>query len=206
MEVGGDLYDFLKGTDDSLHVVLGDVSGKGVGAAFYMTLVKGMLCVAAETARGSAHLLETVNRHLFLHSEPGIFLTAVSVHMTHQGPWTMAKAGHNPPLLLRADGTLTEVAPRGTILGFVEDPGLIETAIPMESGDTLLLYSDGLTEAMNPKGEEFGVEATKDVFQAHRQDSVETMMNALLQAVKEHRGTASPSDDLTLVLLRKEVS
>ena len=157
-EVGGDLYDVLRLPGDRLFVVLGDVSGKGIPAAMFMMLATALLRVAARGGLEASELLARLNEELCVDNPTSMFVTlACAVADGAAGTLRYAMAGHPTPVLLTAAGEPRLLsADAGTIVGVL--PGLTfpSATVQLEPGDTLVLYSDGVTESFDPQGRAFG--------------------------------------------------
>jgi serine phosphatase RsbU (regulator of sigma subunit) len=207
-EVGGDLYDFLVLPNERIGFVVADVSGKGVPAALYMTLTKGLLASVAERESDPGAILRQVNRHLHEVCRRKVFVTMVmGVLDPATRTVTYARAGHNPSIWRRRDGEMLRLlsAPGlglGLAGGKLFDRSLQPETIRLGLGDILLFYSDGITEAMNAKGEEFGIERLMDA--ARRADglSADAIRDMILSEVSEFLGDTLPQDDITLVVIR----
>lgn len=210
-EVGGDLYDFLPFPDGRLAIVVADVSGKGVPASLYMTLTKGLLNSLAEETSDPGEMLREINRHLYDVCRRKVFVT-LFLGILDPACRTLqyARAGHNPTIHLDSrTGAATQLESRGMGLGMVGsalfDPALVVATLPLESGDTLLFYSDGITEAMNRKDEEYGVDRL--LLFARQQTSAKTavqLRDAILADVRKFLGPDPPQDDQTLVVVKVE--
>jgi hypothetical protein len=208
LDVGGDLYDFLKLQDGRLGFGVADVSGKGVPAALYMTLTKGLL---AAVTRDTSHLpsvMEEVNRHLYGVTRKKVFVTMVLGFLDPERRLLQcARAGHNPVVWRRKLRASTELVSSGGLgLGItasrVFGKQLQVAELQLSQGDAVVFYSDGITEAMNASLEQFGeerlmsaVERTDDMDAAATHDSI-------LGEVREFLGGVHPQDDMTLVVLR----
>jgi serine phosphatase RsbU (regulator of sigma subunit) len=207
-EVGGDLYDFLNLPDGRLGIVVADVSGKGVPASLYMTLTKGLLASVSETTSDPGNILREVNRHLYVACRKKMFVTLLLVVIDPQGrTLTYARAGHNPPVWRRKIASETALlrAPGiglGLNSGDIFKRTLKVESRQLEAQDILILYSDGITEAMNDKREEYGEERLMAV--ADRLDGVsaEKVRDEVLADVGAFLGKTPPQDDQTLVVVR----
>ncbi len=207
-EVGGDLYDFIELTDDRLGIVVADVSGKGVPAALYMTLTKGLLASVAEASSDPGEILREVNRHLYVACGKKMFVTVLlGVVDPSRRTFSYARAGHNPPVWRRAeDNETTLLRARGLGLGLnsgdVFNRALTVETIQLEVRDKLILYSDGITEAMNEGRIEYGEERLMAL--AARSDGLnaEQMRDAIVADVSAFLGPTHPQDDQTLVIVR----
>lgn len=207
-EVGGDLYDFLDLPDGRLGIVVADVSGKGVPASLYMTLTKGLLASVSETTSDPGAILHEVNRHLYIACRKKMFVTLLlAVFDPHRRTLTYARAGHNPPVLRRnRAGETTLLKAPGIGLG-LNGGDLFKRTMKVESAsleaqDLLILYSDGITEAMNEQREEYGEERLMEL--AARLDSIsaEGVKDAVLNDVGAFLGRVPPQDDQTIVVVR----
>jgi serine phosphatase RsbU (regulator of sigma subunit) len=152
--VGGDFYDAFAIADGVWGIAVGDVCGKGVDAAALTALARHTVRAAAHEQAAPGAVLEALNRAVLAESRPGQFLTAIFARVTalHGGRFAFAFAcgGHPPPVLLDAEREPRPLDCSGTLLGVVEDPELVDAHAELEPGDTLLLYTDGLTEAGAP--------------------------------------------------------
>jgi len=206
-QVGGDFYDFfeLPGEPGRLGVVIADVADKGVPAALMMALSRAVIRAAALEDRGPAATLRQANQLILKDSRDSLFVTAFyAVLDTGSGRLTYANAGHNRPLWLRlGTGEVQELAARGIALGAIEDAELEERAIDVAPGDVLVLYTDGVTEAMDAEGEPFGVGRLRQVVAAHPQASPEQVVAAVEGAVSDFTGGAPQSDDIALFVVRR---
>lgn len=207
-EVGGDLYDFVEFPDGHWGFCVADVSGKGVPAALYMTMTKGLLASEGRVAGDLNELVLALNEPLYLAGRKKTFVTLV---MARLDPSTRAleiiRAGHNPVLWRRPGHNETVyLQPDGLGLGLVSNKTLrkklqLET-IQLEPGDTVLLYSDGLTEAENPEVELFGEERLLRIVEHCDALTAEELMQAVLAGVEVFKQGADPHDDLTLLIVK----
>lgn len=207
-EVGGDLYDFLVLPNERIGIVVADVSGKGVPAALYMTLTKGLLASIAENESDPAAIVREVNRHLYEVCRRKVFVTMLlGVLDPATNTFTYARAGHNPGIWRRTSeqaSTLLRAAGLGLGLSGskIFDRSLRSETIKIERGDAVLLYSDGITEAMNAQGEEYGEERLLDAIARTDGLGAAATQEAVLADVGAFLGETSPQDDITLVVVR----
>ncbi len=207
-ECGGDLYDFIPMSDGKLGVVVADVSGKGVPAALYMTLTKGLLVSIAEECDDPGEILCAVNKHLYEVCKRKMFVTlffAIIDPVTKT--MSFARAGHNPPVLRRQLEQATKLLqPAGIGLGLNSgktfDRILKVEQIQLQPNDALILYSDGITEAMNEWQEEYGEERLMKATAITDGMQAEETLSALLADVSFFLGKTAPQDDQTLVVIR----
>ena len=202
--VGGDYFDFMPMQEHYLGFCVGDVSGKGLPAALLMANVQATLRGQAFCSRSVAACLEQSNKLLYQSAPKGTFVTLFCGLLdTTRHQVGYANAGHNRPLLLRADGTLTTLSTGGLVLGVVPTHAYKEDEVALHPGDTLLLYSDGITEAMNEDREQFGEERLAATFERYRHKPAAVMVERIIQAVEHHAGRAPQSDDMTLLILKR---
>ncbi len=204
-EVGGDLYDVLRLPGDRLFVVLGDVSGKGIPAAMFMMVTTTLLRVAAREGLEAPELLARLNDELYADNPTSMFVTLVCAALDGAaGTARYAIAGHTTPILLTAAGE-----PRllggdlGTIAGV--QPGLAfpSATVRLDPGDTLLLYSDGVTESFDPKGRAFGEDGVLAALAGLAGASARAVVERLLEAVRAFAADAEPSDDIAILAVRR---
>lgn len=156
-EVAGDLYDVFRLDDDRWGMVIGDVADKGTAAALYMAMVHGLILSGALRHRSPAAVLMEVNETILRQSSSGIFVTVfLAVLDPKKQTLQYANAGHNPPLVRRASGAMESLTTTGAVLGVFNDLQLGETTIALGTGDTVVLYTDGVTEAWHTRNEFYG--------------------------------------------------
>lgn len=207
-EVGGDLYDFLELPGGCLGIAVGDVAGKGMGAAYYMALTKGLLLGAAEGRRDPKETLAEVNRAFFKLKAGRVFVTMFyGVLDPAAGTLTYVRAGHNPVLWRRASrGETLAPCPSGLALGMdrgkLFERTLRVKEIAIEPGDGLFFYSDGITEAMNRRFEDYGDERLVGTVGKTDGLGAEAAKDLILADVASFVGEAPSYDDVTLVVIR----
>jgi sigma-B regulation protein RsbU (phosphoserine phosphatase) len=207
-EVGGDLYDFLPLSGGRYGIVVADVSGKGVPAAVYMTLTKGLLASVSEDRDNPGEILKEVNRHLYAACNRQLFVTLfLGIIDPATNTFTFSRAGHNPPVWRQAARNETSLLrPQGIGLGLdngtVFNRSLAVEQIQVSPSDGLFLYSDGISEAMNSRNEEYGEERLMRI--AARTDGLgaKDARDMVLADVGEFLGRTAPQDDQTLVVVR----
>lgn len=205
--VGGDFFDVLVLEDGLLGLAIADVSDKGVPAALFMmssrTLLKGSAIGMGEPGQ----VLGEVNELLHEDNDTGMFVTILyAVYNPYSGELSYANGGHNSPLIVRPDGSSSLLPLTGGIaLGVVPDMPYQQQSINLAPGDLAFLYTDGVTEAMNEEGEEFGVERLQEVFAANPPSNPKEANEAVFSAVSEFAGDTPQSDDITcLAVARSE--
>jgi sigma-B regulation protein RsbU (phosphoserine phosphatase) len=203
-EVGGDFYDFFFLDADRICLVIGDVSDKGVPAALYMMVAKTLLKSEALRDANPAEILERTNSILALDNETSMFVTVFCAILdTRTGQLACANAGHLPPLIQKGDGSTAcrSFAP-GFVLGPMPDIPYSTEQITLSPGDLFLLYTDGVTEAVNPQLEEYGEKRLLTCVIAKPQGTPEEIIHAIRNEVQVFANGASQSDDITLLAVR----
>jgi phosphoserine phosphatase RsbU/P len=202
--VGGDFFDFVPLSAETVGIVVADVCGKGMPAALYMALTRGLLRAEVSQPVSPQVALQRVNQHLLDVSDAEIFVTAVYgvLHRTtHE--FTYVRAGHNGPLLVDARGEviMRDLGP-GQPLGILLDPELDQQTVTIPPGGVLLLYTDGVTEARDEQGRFFQVEQLQEAVRANYQAGAQALCDQLLQLVMAYQGLVPQDDDLTLVAVQ----
>ena len=202
--VGGDYYDYLVYPDEQVGLAIGDVAGKGMPAALLMSSLQAKVQAFAETSASPAALVARLNRSVAATCPDNRFVTFFFSRLNlKSGELIYCNAGHNPPLLARADGTVVRLEGGGPVLGILPGLSYQERSCQVESGDLLLLYSDGVTEAQAPDGEEFGEERLDEIVRASRGDSAETVLAKVNIAIRDFTAGRPAADDITLVAARR---
>lgn len=201
-EVGGDFYDFIQISDRHVGVVIADVADKGLGAAMFMVMCRSLLYAIASREMSPAEVLEDLNRQILEMSTSDLFVTAFyGVLDVSARTFTYTSAGHNPPLLCRADGSVTRLSMQGTALGVIAPVGLEEAAVHLAPGDRLVLYTDGITEAINPAGDAFGMARLEAVLGASVGDDAHRTVERVLAQLADFVGNEPQFDDITLAVI-----
>jgi sigma-B regulation protein RsbU (phosphoserine phosphatase) len=203
-EVGGDFYDVIvRGSGEPFGLVIADVSGKGVPAALFMALSRTVTRANAMWQRAPLQCIRETNRMISADARYGMFVTlCYGVVDPASRTVSYVNAGHNPPLLVRADGTLSELGITGPALGVIGDAEYAEAAESLRPGDVLVFYTDGVTEAVNAQDEEFGVGRLADVVVASRERSARDVLDAVRESVAVHTRGMPQFDDITLLVLK----
>lgn len=204
MEIGGDLYDFIRIPDSRWGFVIGDVSGKGVSAALYMALCRTQIHTCGGELVSPSDAIRKANRLIFDEGRSSMFIT-VFYAVLDPAKMTLSwvNAGHNPPLLLRGkDPEVRMLEGRGIALGVIDDVNIPERTAPVEHGDLILLYTDGVTEAFNTADEYYGEERMIAVMSRNRHRPAEEIKDVLLEDIRQFTGTAPQSDDITFILIK----
>jgi len=209
--VGGDFYDILPIDDGHVVLAVGDVAGKGSPAALLMALLLAMMRTLApmmgKDGLEPAELVARLNVQVSRHSPGSRFITVFyGVYDTQSGELTYVNAGHPPPLLLRSDDRIDRLARGGTALGMFEHSTYETGHARLQPDDLLAIYSDGITEAENPRGLPFDEAGLEAALRWHRNDSISAIGASMVAAVERHTGDAHLADDLTVLLLRRSVT
>lgn len=198
--VGGDLYECCKLNDAKYFLAIGDVSGKGITAALFMSMVKSMLRPYIKQTLDPAKTLNLVNNELCAENPERFFVTLFAMIIDIEtGEITFANAGHNPPVIITRNGAEYLALKHGVALGLFKNVGIQIEKIKLSSGEELLLYTDGITEAVSPDRTFFGEERMKNLLSSVRlNDSAETL-NLIRDAVTQFYDGGEQFDDMTLV-------
>lgn len=200
--VGGDYFDYFMLGEERFGVTIADVSGKGLPAAIMMSNVQASLRAFCDGDHAIGEALRRVNRSVARSAIPGKFITLFYAEIdAREGLLRYSNAGHNFPLLRRADGTLEELSTGGMVLGPMEDATFDEGETAFAPEDALLLYSDGISEAMDPHNQEFGEERLRASWSGARSLSPLATIDRLIAEVEAFRGARSQSDDITAVVV-----
>jgi len=206
-QVSGDFFDFidLPGDPERIGVVIADVVDKGVPAALFMALSRTMIRTLSLGGRGPAAVLSKANEFILRDSRASLFLSAIYVELDiHSGRVCYANAGHNRPIWLRKNtGQCQELSEAGSMLAFMDYQSYEEQEMWMEPGDILVMYTDGLTEAMNSQGDFFGEERLSRVIENIGSVSEQAMLDGILEALEDFSGEAPLPDDLTLIVVKR---
>jgi sigma-B regulation protein RsbU (phosphoserine phosphatase) len=205
-DIGGDFYDFFHIDDDHIAFVIGDVCGKGIPAALFMAVSRTIVRSKGVECGTAGECLTESNRLLAAYSTDCMFVTVFyAIYDTRSGSVTYSNAGHNPPHLMRGDGTVEELPrSRNTMMGVFDKYVFKEDSFQLEPGDTLVMFTDGVTEAMNPDGNEFGTGQLMTTLGGLAGRDSRQVVEAVKTAVKEFAGSAEQSDDITLLVVKRK--
>src|SRR3990170_4855977 len=203
-QVGGDYYDLIEAPGERYAFVVADVCGKGISAALLTSTLQGALAAMVELGQSASEVARHLNRYLCRHAGVKKFATFFCGVLEPGGRFDYVNAGHVPALWLPRAGELTPLRAGSYPLGLFEDDDYPAQSLAWQPGDTLVLYTDGFTEAMNPAGESYGVERLTKAVEGFRHNPVEELADAILGAVREFAGGTPPGDDMTLLVVRYE--
>lgn len=207
-EVGGDFFDLfrLRRRGRPLSVVIADVTGKGIAAALLMAFSRPLLHAAIDHTTGPAAALERTNRILVEERRSSLFITALCARLDlPSGHLAVANAGHEPPLVARADGSPIEcLTGAGPLIGAFPTLDIPEISTDLAPGDLVLFYTDGVTDARDAAGERFEEQRLFEAVEAARGGTAQDAVDAVAGAVDRFQGDAEPADDVTIVAIRRE--
>jgi len=210
-EVGGDYFDYIPRENNLCHIIVSDVSGKGVAAGLIMSVLRSLVHTYSEFEESPHNILLRINRVLTRDLDEYMFVTATMMTLhpaLHE--LRIARAGHEPVLVIPEVGEPLWIKPEGTALGLL-DVGSFEAhfdnaVYKMNPGDLVLLYTDGVNEAQNSHGDEFGIDRLVELAKANRALPVEKLLECIVNDVKTFTGDRHQQDDITLVALRRNAS
>ena len=199
-DVGGDYYDFIPLPIGGLGLSIADVAGKGLGAALIMSGFRAALRSEVRHNLQPHQVLHKVNHFVVESTDPGSFVTGIYGTLIGN-EFNYVNAGHNPPILLHADGSVELLETGGLILGFKTEQYYEQAKISLKSGDNILFYTDGLTEAMNPNSEEFGMDRLINTFKSSQKLPFKERINFIHQKTVRFTKSSGLMDDQTLMIL-----
>ena len=204
-DVGGDFYDFFRIDDDRIGFVIADVSGKGVPAAIFMAVSRTLIRATGIRGVSSSECITYSNELLEKESVNNMFVTVFyGIYNIKTGEMKYTNAGHNPPYVVKQNGNLERLpVTRNMAIGIFGDFKYQEETLQLEHGDTLLLYTDGVTEAINPNEEEFKEERLEETLQKSTNQSCQQIIDTIKANVKTFADGAEQSDDITLLALKR---
>lgn len=204
-QVGGDYYDFIPLSKTEMLVAIADVSGKGMPASLLMANVQAALRVLAPLRLDLPDMVERINSIIYQNTGADKFITFFcGILDANTGQFDYINAGHNPPLLLRSDDSMQELKLGGIILGILDTPPPYSVGtVTIECGETLLLFTDGVSEAMNSEDVEFGDAMTGATLRTTAPLPAANAVEKFIQAVQYHAGSAPQSDDITLAVIKR---
>lgn len=204
-EIGGDYYDFIKRDDGRLVIALGDVSGKGTAAALLMSSLHAAVHAQTGSHETLVDTISAVNRYLAENIPPNRFVTLFYAELDpDSGALSFLNAGHNPPLIVHAAGTVEQLASGGLPLGIKPDAEYREGRTQLQNGDVLVIYSDGVTEATSPAGEEFGATRLYEVVSRNVEASAAGIRDRIESALTKFSQGTQAADDITLVIVKRQ--
>ncbi len=206
-EIGGDYYDFIKREDGRLIVTLGDVSGKGTAAALLMSSLHAAVHAQAASHSSLVETISAVNNYLTDSTPTNRFVTLFYAELEPlTGGLAFINAGHNPPLIVHAAGTTESLASGGLPLGIRLNAEYREGRTNLQPSDVLVIYSDGVSEAVSPQGEEFGTQRLYDVVSRNLEASAAGIRDRIEAALTKWAQGTPAADDITLVIVKRQAA
>src|SRR6266498_80820 len=208
-QVSGDYFDYIHVAQQRLGVAIADVSGKGVPASLIMAICRSVLRSQATQNPSPADVLQKVNRQLYPDIKEDMFISMAYLILDHAHDGViLSRAGHDAPLLYKSSSqTVTPLKPPGMVLGIdsgnVFDRLTSDVAVPLERDDCLVLYTDGVTEAIDTEGDEFGVERMIQSVRASAMNGAPAIVTRLIDDLRNFVGSQPQNDDITLIAIRK---
>ncbi len=201
-EVGGDFYDFLTVSNNTLSVVIADVSGKGISSALVMSTMQATLRALLVGVHSFERLLERMNEVIRDYTGGRMFVTLFLTLLDSEGQKLhYINAGHNPPILMHADGTRELLEEGGTVLGLLPRVSYNRAQAEMRAGDVLVLYTDGLVEASNANEDMFGTEGLVNCVEQSPDRSPEALLTRIMADVQDYSAGSPQADDQTLIVI-----
>jgi len=203
--VGGDYFDFIRIDESRVAICVGDVSGKGLSASLLMANLQATIRAQALVQLHPQACLENANVLLSRSTDPHKFATCFYAVLDADAHRLLhSNAGHEPPLLVSADGETDTLSAGGLVLGFVEPLEYEEASVDMNPGDVLVVYSDGITDATDADDVPFGERRLRELVTGGRSDSAAGLIESIFEAVRQHEGEPGQFDDMTLVVVKRE--
>jgi len=202
--VGGDYYDFFPYGESRIAMVLGDVSGKGMPASLLMMGLQARVQVLIEEPKSLAQVMTRLNRITSANCPSNRFISLFFCILDGDtGELTFCNAGHNPPVIVRADGSYERLTGAGPVLGIMPASEYEERHVKLGEGDSLVIYSDGVTEAVNPAAIEFDIDGLASAVIPVRDQPANEIIAAINRSVVKYTAGAPPADDITLIVARR---
>ncbi|MCM8781316.1 MAG: SpoIIE family protein phosphatase [Candidatus Omnitrophica bacterium] len=203
-EVGGDFYDFFFVDKNRLCVVIGDVSGKGVPAALFMAISKTLFRTEAMRGLPPDEVVSRVNNLLCLDNQTCMFVTVFCLILnTETGEVQFCNGGHNPPLICNQTGCFQFIeVPKGFVIGAIENSKCVSKSLLLKPNDIIFLYTDGVTEAMNPQNKLFSEERLKSCLEKYKHKDITEIVKSIREEISDFAQDAPQSDDITMLVLR----
>jgi steroid delta-isomerase-like uncharacterized protein len=204
--IGGDFFDYIESPDGTFGFVLADVAGKGPPAALLTAVLQGIFRAHITSGSSPAEIMARVNDSLLRRAIESRFATVLYATLSCDGRLTYCNAGHNPPLLFGSRGLRRRLESGGLIVGAFQEATFEEETMQLDPGDTLVVFSDGISEALNADGEEFGEDRLISCLDANRELTPAGLLECVLEKVRVFRAEAAQNDDLTVLILRTQAA
>jgi serine phosphatase RsbU (regulator of sigma subunit) len=205
LEVGGDYYDFFKRKKDNrLVIALGDVAGKGVGAALLMSSLHAAVRAQSQMRASVVEVMSEINQYIYENTPSNEFLTLFYAELDPKSARLVySNAGHNPPILGRCSGEIVRLEAGGLPIGISPEASYSERAVVFSPGDVLVIYSDGISESVNGEDEEFGESRLIEVVRQNLDCPASCLRDRINEALRRFAGAAPPEDDMSLIILKR---
>jgi sigma-B regulation protein RsbU (phosphoserine phosphatase) len=200
--IGGDFFDYLDDPGSAFGFALGDVAGKGPPAALMSALMQGMFASYAHSLENPATSLAFINKSLCRRGIESRFVTIMLGSVTADGQLSYSNGGHNPPFILSRNGSVRRLETGGPVIGLLEFAPFSQETVQLTPGDLVVIFSDGVSEAMSSTGEEFGDDRLLKVSRDGFTDTVHGLVERIVAAVREFTRGAPQSDDISVMVLR----
>ncbi|MFO7891179.1 MAG: GAF domain-containing SpoIIE family protein phosphatase [bacterium] len=202
-EVGGDYYDVIKIDTHTYGIVIADVSGKGAGAALLMSNLQAGLHALSDSDLGLADIISRLNKLIYDNTDLEKYITFFyGILNTKTNKFIFCNAGHNPPYLIDKKGNIRELKTGGIILGMMKDASFETESLELKNEDTIVMFTDGITEAMDDVEQEFGEWRLKELIKKNKKKSAELILKEISSDVKNFAGSILQSDDITMVVIK----
>jgi serine phosphatase RsbU (regulator of sigma subunit) len=203
-QVGGDFYDVFQLKDDRIGVLIGDVADKGVPSALFMARAHALIMAEADIAITATEVMQLVNSHITRLQKSTQFVTVLyGILDLKTRLFSYARAGHEPPLLLHPDGSVERLPhSAGMAVGLWDPITIDEREVTLASGDTLIMYTDGMTDCRSPEGEAFGLDRIKNLLSELTKLNAQQISDKLLETLQGYQNGAKQDDDVTLVTIK----
>lgn len=204
-EVAGDYYDFIPLDEKTLGLAIADVTDKGAPAALFMVFSNSIIRGSVHAATAPADSIRNANRLIVDKSPNAMFVSLVYAALDiESGDFIWVNAGHNPPIYYnRTDDAFQKLLPTGMVLGIEQEAPYTQQKLTLQAGDFILFYTDGIIDAIDDEGHEFGTARLDGLVEIHRHEPAEELIVQLENAVAEHTGALTPFDDITLLVVRR---
>jgi sigma-B regulation protein RsbU (phosphoserine phosphatase) len=201
LEPGGDYIDYFDLAGGRLGFAIGDVAGKGMPAALLVSMLKGIFCDQTLLDLPLPIMIANVNCSLAMRDTGNRFVTFFFGILDSEGNCTYTNAGHNPPFLIRSDGSMRDLTEGGMVLGLFPQAQFESSTIRMEPGDHLVLLTDGVPEARNVSGQEFGEQRIRELLKCNAKSSAAIMLRCLKEQLASFSANTPQDDDITMMIL-----
>jgi phosphoserine phosphatase RsbU/P len=203
-QVGGDFYDVFQLQNDRIGIVIGDVADKGIPSALFMARAHALIMAEADIAISASEVMQLVNSHITRLQKSTQFVTVLyGILDLKTRLFSYARAGHEPPLLLHPNGSVDRLPhSAGMALGLWDPITLDEKTITLAPGDTLIMYTDGMTDCRNPEGESFGLERIKTLLSDLPKLNAQQICDTMLETLINYQNGSKQDDDVTLVTIK----